>query len=54
MGSNRAVSGVIGRKLISGAGFIWGTLWRGLAQCFDFYCYEKNKLKNVHREVIQF
>ena len=47
MGSNPAVSGVISGKLILAAGFIQSTLWRWLAQCFDFdrlYVYNQNTL----------
>ena len=36
MGSNHADSGVISIKFILAAGFNQSTLWRGLAQCFDF------------------
>ena len=46
MGSNAAVSGVSG-KLILAAGFIQSTLWRWLAQGFDFdrlYVYNQNTL----------
>ena len=35
--ANPAVSGVISGKLALAAGFIQSTLWRGLAQCFDFH-----------------
>ena len=36
MGSNPAVSGVISGKPILAANIVQSTLWRELAQCFDF------------------
>ena len=36
MGSNHAVSGVKSIKFILATGFNQSTLWRELAQCFDF------------------